>query len=335
MKVNMESGATTSTAKRISITCLKLVIVLLFSFLFYTAWANNDFKNMMPVRKLFPDSFSAYYKYLDVNKGKDFIISKDSGVDSDSKDHNFFVTTCFATYSINGVNIDVKDDGSIVIQGFNSGDTFSIFLNENANEIPDGTYYFNINTDSKGTNPGVYFQWNEDITSTGGTRIVAVGTAGKLKCNTQARYSCFMVIPAGLDISEGVIFRPVLIQNQSDSTLSLTDEYKNVKNISYLRDIHPDSDQKSGKVFSISKTDFLSLTAKERRFFINNVHYMYVPHYTYVSVLFKDGTGLQFYSKDTSSALYGQMDAAGVLVGKTLKIKLQTMKSLPDKAQIN
>ena len=55
---------------------------------------------------------------------------------------------------------------------------------------------------------------------------------------------------------------------------------------------------------------------------------MYFPKYKYVSVLFEDGTGIQFTSSDFSAALTGTMDSAGILVGE-----VNTIDNLYDDAR--
>jgi|GEM_PF-5302378 len=66
------------------------------------------------------------------------------------------------------------------------------------------------------------------------------------------------------------------------------------------------------KIFSIPKAEYLALKDKEWKLFQNNLKYIYYKRYSYVSLIFEDGSGIQFRSGKKAAAA-GQIDDKGII----------------------
>ena len=78
-----------------------------------------------------------------------------------------------------------------------------------------------------------------------------------------------------------------------------------------------DQDQKA-KIFSISKAEYLALTDREWKLFQNNLKYIYYRRYSYVSLIFEDGSGIKFVKGKKAS--YGQMDGNGIITSGAVEV---------------
>ena len=313
---------------------LKAFTVLLFVFIFITPLGLNVDNTVWPFESLVLGDTSSYIKYLAYNRGTDFTVFSETGVDSDATNHNFFILSATPkSYNENGVSVEVNKDGSITVRGANSGTSLGILLNGKTQLFPEGVYYFSLNSDSPDDMSKLSTEWIETIeagASTNHTRNIMTysDNQGEINCVAGAQYTCMLIIPAGADISNGVTFNLTMKLEQSNEVITNSegDGDKGIKT-AYLRAIHPYENQKYGKVFTIEKNAFLSLSEKEWSVFQNNIRYLYFPKYTYVSILFEDGTGIQFDSSDPNAALSGVMDSSGVIVGEPVALDTETIEA--------
>ncbi len=304
---------------------LKMSVVILFVFVFCAAWAFDADFTMWPFDSVVLGDRSIYMRYLAYNRGTDFTVFNEAGQDSDAEQHNFFIMTATPkTYEKNGIAVSVNKNGSVTVQGVNEGTLLEVPLNGKAQTFPEGMYYFNMFSESSDDISDISVEWVETIASedtSNETKNILdfQDNSGEIECISGANYMCVLKIPEGADISDGVTFYPVMSLEQTEYISSDSDE-SNIENckISYLRAIYPYEDQKYGKVFTIKKEDFLSLSDKEWSVFQNNIRYLYFPQYTYISILFEDGTGIQFNSKDPTATISGNMDSAGVIIGESI-----------------
>lgn len=311
---------------------LKLFIVLLFVFVFCAAWIFDTDITAWPFGSVVLGDSSSYLRYLSYNRGTDFSIFSENGLDSDDEQHNYFAMTATPkTYKNNGITVLVNKNGSVTVKGVNEGTLLEIPLNSKAKIFPEGIYNFYCIPDSSDDISDISVKWVETIvsedTSEEAEKVLAFsGESGEIECVSGAQYTCVLNIPAGTDISDGVTFYPLMVPEQTEILPdALIEGYGKDYTTSYLRAIYPYESKKYGKVFTIEKKNFLSLSDKEWSVFQNNIRYLYFPKYAYVSILFEDGTGIQFDSQDPTVSLAGKMDSAGVLVGTTHQADLQSV----------
>ena len=313
---------------------IKVFTILLFTFAFIASfWLDLD-NTIWPFESLVLGDTSSYIKYLAYNRGTDFTVFSKTGVDSDVENHNFFILSATPkSYNENDVAIAVNKNGSVTVKGTNAGTPLEIPLNGKTQLFPEGEYYFSLNSDSPDDMSKLSTEWIETIEpedSTDHIRNILTysDNQGEINCVDGAQYTCMLIIPAGADIPDGVTFNLTMKLRQSDEVItdSEGDGGENLKT-AYIRAIYPYESQKYGKVFTIQKNDFLSLSAKEWSVFQNNIRYLYFPKYTYVSILFEDGTGIQFDSSDPNAALSGVMDSSGVIVGEPVALNTETIEA--------
>lgn len=260
---------------------------------------------------------SIYIKYLSYNIGNDFTIFSSTIVDDDPENHNYFVTTAIPkVYTNNGIQISVNKDGSISVQGFNAGNILQITLNEEAQIFPAGQYYFSAGSDLTNNMPfSIEWSKSDEENNYSVCAVIGENQDGYIECNGTSKYKCVLTIPKNCDLSDGITLFPVMRQVSELEVANKQQESEN--NISYLRSIYPYGSQPFGKVFQIKSQDFYSMSDFEKCVFRRNLKYLYFPKYQYVSILFEDGTGIQFSDSDLNNTKFGTMDSAGILVGES------------------
>ncbi|MCH3987873.1 MAG: hypothetical protein LKE75_01250 [Lachnospiraceae bacterium] len=290
----------------------RMVILAIFIVILFCTW----FLDIDLIHLSIIDN-STYIRYLSYNIGNDFTIFNNPIIDDDPDDHNYFMTTVIPkTYTNNGIKITVNKNGSISVQGLNTGNTLRISLNENAQIFPAGRYYFSSGGNSIDNVPFT-IEWSKSDTENNYSVCAAItGQNGYIECDGKSKYKCILVIPENCDISNGLTLFPEMWR-LSETEIINEQDLPNNDNIPYLRSINPSEKQPFGKVFQIKRQDFYSLSDIDKWVFKRNLKYIYFPKYQYVSILFEDGTGIQFSDSNFNNARAGTMDSAGILVGET------------------
>ncbi|MDD6790453.1 MAG: hypothetical protein PUE04_10155 [Lachnospira sp.] len=314
---------------------LKVFVILVFAFIFACAWIDEGEFLIKPLAGVILNDDSLYMRYLAYNRGTDFTVTGDSGVDWKIKKHNYFINTVIPkNYEENNIEVSVTESGAVFIQGNNEGDELEVPLNGQSQVFPEGKYEYYLLTDSSDVVQDISIEWLETSEKSEKSDDVVESLQypddhGEIECVSGKKYQCVLKIPEEADVSEGITLYLMMIRKQQNDTEIKNFEFDAEYPVSYLKAVHPYSNQKYGKVFVISKKDYSSMSAREQRVFQNNISFLYFPQYTYVSVLFEDGTGIQFDGTDSQQALYGEMDSSGVIVGRSIKVNPE---EIPDGA---
>ena len=221
--------------------------------------------------------------------------------------------------SPDGYAIRINDDGSIVFSGINNGNDRYITLSGYPFQLPIGKY--RISDGGASSENGLYLYIEGWDTRDGlMTKQILARLPGDGRFETAPVYSNYwfgIKIPAGFSSEELVVYPMIIDVNDdagSDNNLSYLPCFarqavfgENSSFLSYL-------------TFSVSKVTLSEISVKNLGLFLNNVRYSYLGRYDWVTLDFRDGTGIEFKGRggeDPSGkfhAVYGFLDNYGRVI---------------------
>ena len=214
--------------------------------------------------------------------------------------------------SENGYSITVNEDGSITFSGTNNGKDHSIRLGLIPFNLPEGEYKI---FDGGVSSEDGLFLYLEGLDTSDGlmNRQVLAKLPDDDSFEASSEYTNYWF---GIRLKEGfsseeLTIYPMISKDDHTGTVEYAPCYaskyaynENTPFITYLS-------------FPISKVLLSEITAKDFNLFVRNIKYSYATDYEWVTLDFKDGTGIEFTYKDESGSLkdihavYGTLDVYG------------------------
>ncbi len=233
----------------------------------------------------------AYYEELSPQKGLSFHIPE--GLEAEGRTKNLILSGS-RYMNHDGFSAELREDGSVTVSGVNNekkvylkvaGD---ISLGEGAYVVSDGgasredgSVYLSVTTDDKA------------LAAMPGSRYIFL--------EEQTSVSVYIAIEAGTRLDNLTFYPEISLKEEEDD----------------VYDPCPDAVEGasgSGRMALLFRTDreaLKGLSEDDRILFDNNLAYIYKGRYEWVSLRFKDGTGVQIVGCDPNQALYGKMDIYG------------------------
>lgn len=240
---------------------------------------------------LLEDRNPAYYEQLSPQKGLSFHIPE--GLPAQGRSKNFILSGS-RYMNHDGFTAVLNEDGSVTVSGVNNEK--NVFLqvaggirlepeayavSDGGVSAEDGSYYLSVTRDN--------------------TAIAALPGSRNIYLEEPCEVDVFIAVKAGIRL-DGVTFYPeISLKAEEDD----------------LYDPCPDAVEGasgSGRMALLFRTDrnvLKGLSEDDRILFDNNLAYIYKGRYEWVSLRFKDGTGVQIVGCDPNQALYGKMDIYG------------------------
>ncbi len=257
----------------------------------------------------FPDWFflesnhPLYYKLFGSNES---LLSRYNTILPDSD--NLLPLNILNEADNSGIELHRSNDGSIAISGCNlTGKSIYVHLSApNAMLLINGTYKISYNNNgSVVDNTSFYFEGRNKTPQ--GVEYTMLGDVSenpvfKLNNEDYESFALVLAFAPGFESEETVTIYPQI--RRVDDPL---DEYEPPA----ILKTTVDEGVPAFQTFLVDKAEFNQLTNDDWRIFNNNLKYQYYGSYIWTTIVFEDGTGVQFTDSDPDQAVYGLVDPWG------------------------
>lgn len=289
-----------TTDKTIYKPGFKLGISFLIVFILAMLWKNISgilfLEYTNPVYySLFIDNSSSYlnqYPYLD----------------TESK--NLLVVEGRKTQNYNGINVEFKDDGTIVANGKNTGDSIVYLRVSPSNRfvLHDGEYVISDGLSPEQRNGILFFYETRDNKGDhveySKLAILPDDPKMTIKVSEHDDFGLVLAFTQDFESEEPITIYPMVRHAEEE-----TSEYEHPA----ILKSRIDQDQPAFQAFIIDKQAFEQLTDKDWTIFRNSLKHQFNGKFAWTSIIFEDGTGIQFVDPDSNRLVYGLVDPWGRL----------------------
>lgn len=218
-----------------------------------------------------------------------------------AKTYNFLHLQVYSSDS-SSISRKVNSNGSVTIKGKSKKAQTYIRLTDNFTLLPGSYTIYDGHVAEDGNIIMFVNGYDEDGTS---HRVAELPERGTFEV-TEGEYSYYRVyVSVAGNIKHNRTIFPMLCYADSTikrfyspifSTASLSSEDLGGGNYDQLI------------VFNITKEEFASIPYKDFHVFFNNLRYIYSRRYVSCTLVFEDGTGIQFEDCDPDKGIYGSLD---------------------------
>ena len=225
---------------------------------------------------------------------------------------NLIINNVSDEVSENGYSITVNEDGSITFSGTNNSKERSIGIGLLSSNLPEGGY--KIFDGGASSEDGLFLcleGWDTNDGLINKQVLAKLPDDDSFEISSEYTNYWFGIrLKEGFSSEELTIYPMILKADQDDSI-----EYSPCYATKYAYD---DSTSFVSYIsFPVSKVSLSDISAKDFNLFVRNIKYSYALDYEWVTLDFKDGTGIEFRYKDESGSLedihavYGMLDVYG------------------------
>ncbi len=207
-----------------------------------------------------------------------------------------------------GIELKLSDDGSITITGENKTEQVIIVHLSPAHSLSldDGEYRVSCDTNTP-LNDSILFYFEGRYVDPEG---IQYSLLAQLPDNPVFTLRNELYEDIGLVLAFTPLFEtkePITIHPQIRRADDPSDEYMPPAVIMSTIE----EDETGFQIFLVDKAEFNQLTDSDWKIFKNNLKYQYQGPYIWTSIIFEDGTGVQFVDSDPDQAIYGAIDPWG------------------------
>ena len=226
----------------------------------------------------------------------------------DAESQNLLVIDKRKVQEYNGISVTYNEDGSIYVQGKNNGDG-NVYIRlspSNRYKLHDGEYIISDGLNEEQRKGVLFYYESRDIFSdhTDYIRLANLPEQPRMIVDNSLHDDFGLVLgfTTEFESTEPLVIYP-MIRRANDTEGNYQPPAILKTNI--------DEEQPAFQTFLLEKTELDQLTDSDWKLLCNSVNYQFKEKYIWTSIIFEDGTGIQFKESDASQAVYGPIDPWG------------------------
>jgi len=266
-----------------------------------------------------------YSRYLSEGFGIPLYIAEtDTEIDIDNDNNENLVINALQPGNVDQLSIAVNRDGSVTLNGQYYGDSSSYMMSPSSFMLSEGDYVIDAG-DVLQDQEHCHFYiegWKE--TEEGTKKEILAMTPQKTEFHIErGQYDRFWY---GINIVDG-------FSADNETLYPVIAEVKEAKQVidSYMpcavRYYSGDEETSRFIIYYLSKSDLSIIPKRDWAVFVHNIVYRLSGQYDWCSVVFDDGTGIQYQSEASDGVIYGKSDPYGRIKQEYMRFEIDELVS--------